>query len=67
MGSTLPTEVFSAFGAAAIGYFSSLPLTFAGGLLIGVAGALLDKYAATISWLARRTGEPAGSSCCSWC
>jgi YjbE family integral membrane protein len=26
--------VFSAFGAAAIGYFSSLPLTFAGGLFI---------------------------------
>ena len=36
--------------------FSSLPLTFAGGLLIGVAGAMLDKYAATISWLA---GVPA--------
>ena len=55
-GVALPTEVFSAFGAAAIGYFSSLPLTFAGGLLIGVAGAMLDKYAATISWLA---GVPA--------
>jgi ABC-type branched-subunit amino acid transport system ATPase component/branched-subunit amino acid ABC-type transport system permease component len=51
-GVALPTAVFSAFGAAAIGYFTSLPLTFAGGLLIGIAGALIDKYAATVSWLA---------------
>jgi len=52
-GVTLTIEVFSAFGAAAIGYFTSLPLTFAGGLLIGVAGALMDKYAATpsLGWL----------------
>jgi ABC-type branched-subunit amino acid transport system ATPase component/branched-subunit amino acid ABC-type transport system permease component len=55
-GVTLPIAVFSAFGAAAIGYFASLPLTFAGGLLIGIAGALIDKYAATISWL---SGIPA--------
>jgi ABC-type branched-subunit amino acid transport system ATPase component/branched-subunit amino acid ABC-type transport system permease component len=48
---TLTTLVFAAFGAAAIGYFSNLPLTFAGGLLIGVAGALVDKYSATISWI----------------
>jgi ABC-type branched-subunit amino acid transport system ATPase component/branched-subunit amino acid ABC-type transport system permease component len=50
-GVTLTTAVFAAFGAAAIGYFSNLPLTFAGGLLIGVAGALVDKYSATISWI----------------
>jgi ABC-type branched-subunit amino acid transport system ATPase component/branched-subunit amino acid ABC-type transport system permease component len=56
-GVTLPTAVFSAFGAAAIGYFSSLPLTFGGGLVIGIAGALLDKYAATIPGL---SGLPVG-------
>lgn len=49
--------VVQAFGAAAIGYFSSLPLTFVGGLFIGVAGALSTKYAASVSWL---SGLPAG-------
>jgi ABC-type branched-subunit amino acid transport system ATPase component/branched-subunit amino acid ABC-type transport system permease component len=43
--------VVQAFGAAAIGYFSSLPLTFAGGLFVGVASAIATKYAATVSWL----------------
>jgi ABC-type branched-subunit amino acid transport system ATPase component/branched-subunit amino acid ABC-type transport system permease component len=50
-GITLATAVFAAFGAAAIGYFTNLPLTFAGGLLVGIAGALMDKYSATISWI----------------
>ena len=50
-GVSLPTLVFGAFGAAAIGYFSSMPLTLVGGLLIGVAGALLDKFSGTISWV----------------
>jgi ABC-type branched-subunit amino acid transport system ATPase component/branched-subunit amino acid ABC-type transport system permease component len=50
-GVTLATVVFAAFGAAAIGLFTSLPMTFAGGLAIGIAGALVDKYAATISWI----------------
>ena len=50
-GVSLPTLVFAAFGAAAIGYFSSMPLTFAGGLLIGIGGALMDKFSATISWM----------------
>ena len=50
-GITLATVVFAAFGAAAIGFFTNLPLTFAGGLMIGVAGALADKYSATISWI----------------
>jgi ABC-type branched-subunit amino acid transport system ATPase component/branched-subunit amino acid ABC-type transport system permease component len=49
--------IVQAFGAAAIGYFSNLPLTFAGGLIIGVAGALATKYAASVSWL---TGLSAG-------
>jgi ABC-type branched-subunit amino acid transport system ATPase component/branched-subunit amino acid ABC-type transport system permease component len=47
----IATLVVYAFGAAAIGYFSSLPLTFAGGLLIGIAGSLATKYAVSVSWL----------------
>ncbi|MCX4092514.1 branched-chain amino acid ABC transporter permease/ATP-binding protein [Nocardia sp. alder85J] len=50
-GITLSTVVFAAFGAAAVGYFTNLPLTFAGGLVIGVAAAFIDKYAATIGWI----------------
>jgi ABC-type branched-subunit amino acid transport system ATPase component/branched-subunit amino acid ABC-type transport system permease component len=50
-GATLTTVVFAAFGAAAIGYFSNLPATFVGGLVVGIAGALVSKYAATISWV----------------
>jgi len=49
--------VVQAFGAAAIGYFSNLPLTFAGGLVIGIAGALATKYVVSVSWL---SGLPAG-------
>ncbi len=49
--------VVQAFGAAAVGYFSNLPLTFAGGLVIGVAGALASKYVVSISWL---SGLPVG-------
>ncbi|MEX5635371.1 ABC transporter permease subunit [Parafrankia sp. FMc2] len=36
--------VVAAFGAAAIGGFTSLTLTFAGGLLIGVLASLATKY-----------------------
>ncbi len=50
-GISLTVLVFAAFGAAAIGYFDNLPLTFAGGLIIGVATALFDKYAGTIDWV----------------
>jgi ABC-type branched-subunit amino acid transport system ATPase component/branched-subunit amino acid ABC-type transport system permease component len=50
-GTVLTTAVFAAFGAAAIGYFSNLPLTFIGGLIVGIAGALVDKYSATLSWV----------------
>jgi ABC-type branched-subunit amino acid transport system ATPase component/branched-subunit amino acid ABC-type transport system permease component len=50
-GATLTTAVFAAFGAAAIGYFTNLPLTFAGGLVVGVASALVDKYSATVTWV----------------
>jgi ABC-type branched-subunit amino acid transport system ATPase component/branched-subunit amino acid ABC-type transport system permease component len=38
--------VVQAFGAAAIGAFSSLPLTYVGGLVIGVAASLATKYTA---------------------
>jgi ABC-type branched-subunit amino acid transport system ATPase component/branched-subunit amino acid ABC-type transport system permease component len=43
--------VVQAFGAAAIGYFSSLPLTYLGGLALGIAGALATKYTSDVSWL----------------
>jgi ABC-type branched-subunit amino acid transport system ATPase component/ABC-type branched-subunit amino acid transport system permease subunit len=46
-----------AFGAAAIGYFSNLPLTYVGGLLLGIAGALATKYVVDVSWL---IGLPSG-------
>ncbi|MFI5045667.1 MAG: ATP-binding cassette domain-containing protein [Acidimicrobiia bacterium] len=50
-GVSLTLLVFAAFGAAAIGSFDNLPLTFAGGLLIGIATALVDKEAGTITWI----------------
>ena len=43
--------VVQAFGAAAIGYFSNLPLTYAGGIAIGVLGALATKYVVDVPWL----------------
>jgi len=43
--------VVQAFGAAAIGYFSSLPLTYLGGLFIGIAGAVSTKYVGQVPWL----------------
>ena len=43
--------VVQAFGGAAIGRFSSLPLTYAGGIVVGVAGAVSQKYAPTVDLL----------------
>jgi ABC-type branched-subunit amino acid transport system ATPase component/branched-subunit amino acid ABC-type transport system permease component len=43
--------VVQAFGAAAVGYFSNLPLTYAGGLAIGLLAGLSTKYISDISWL----------------
>src|SRR5262249_36052740 len=43
----LPLLVVQAFGAAAVGRFSSLPWTFGGGILLGVASSLMAKYVAT--------------------
>lgn len=37
--------VVQAFGAAAVGGFSSIPLTYVGGLVIGVASSIVTKYA----------------------
>ena len=48
--------VVQAFGAAAIGYFSSIPLTFLGGLLLGIGADLSTKYILDVSWL---SGLPA--------
>ena len=50
--SILTLLVVQAFGAAAIGAFSSIPLTYAGGLLIGVGAALATKYTAALPVLA---------------
>lgn len=36
--------VVQAFGAAAVGGFTSLPLTYAGGIVIGVATSIVTKY-----------------------
>jgi ABC-type branched-subunit amino acid transport system ATPase component/branched-subunit amino acid ABC-type transport system permease component len=54
LSSTLPLDpvqltllVVAAFGAAAIGAFSSLPITFAGGLAIGIAASVSTKYFTT--------------------
>ena len=43
--------VVQAFGAAAIGRFSNIPLTFAGALLIGILANLSSKYSINFSWL----------------
>jgi ABC-type branched-subunit amino acid transport system ATPase component/branched-subunit amino acid ABC-type transport system permease component len=42
--STLTSLVIQAFAAAAVGSFSSLPLTYAGGLLIGIAASVSEKF-----------------------
>jgi ABC-type branched-subunit amino acid transport system ATPase component/branched-subunit amino acid ABC-type transport system permease component len=41
---TLTFLVIQAFGAAAIGRFTSLPLTFVGGLALGIASSLCTKW-----------------------
>ena len=49
--------VVQAFGAAAIGRFSSLPLTYTGGLVIGIIASVVTKYVVTGS--AALAGLPA--------
>ena len=48
--------VVQAFGAAAVGSFRSIPLTYVGGLVVGVTAALSTKYVATVPVL---SGFPA--------
>jgi ABC-type branched-subunit amino acid transport system ATPase component/branched-subunit amino acid ABC-type transport system permease component len=48
----LTALVAQAFAAAAIGSFSSLPLTYVGGLVVGVGAAILTKYVGTNFYLA---------------
>jgi ABC-type branched-subunit amino acid transport system ATPase component/branched-subunit amino acid ABC-type transport system permease component len=55
--SDLDLLVLQAFGAAAIGGFSNLPLTYAGGLLIGVLSALCTKFVVDVPSLG---GLPGG-------
>ena len=44
--------VVQAFGAAAIGAFNSLPLTYLGGLVVGVGAAISRKYVGRLPFLA---------------
>jgi ABC-type branched-subunit amino acid transport system ATPase component/branched-subunit amino acid ABC-type transport system permease component len=44
--------IVQAFGAAAIGRFTSLPLTLAGGLAIGIGSSILTEYINSTSLLA---------------
>jgi ABC-type branched-subunit amino acid transport system ATPase component/branched-subunit amino acid ABC-type transport system permease component len=55
-GLILTQLVVQAFGAAAVGRLSSLPLTYVGGIAIGILAALGTDYS-TVSWLA---GLPSG-------
>jgi ABC-type branched-subunit amino acid transport system ATPase component/branched-subunit amino acid ABC-type transport system permease component len=43
--------VVQAFGAAAVGMFSSIPLTFAGGLLVGTVESLFTKWEVSYPWM----------------
>ena len=49
---TLTFIVVQAFGAAAIGGFTNIPLTFAGGVAIGVVASVSTKFAVHDAWLA---------------
>ncbi|WP_433461900.1 ABC transporter permease subunit [Spirillospora sp. CA-128828] len=43
--------VVTAFGAAAMGAFTNIPLTLLGGLALGVASDITKKYLVDVSWL----------------
>jgi len=49
-GITLTFMVVTAFGAAAIGAFTNIPLTYLGGMVIGLAQALCTKYISDGFW-----------------
>jgi ABC-type branched-subunit amino acid transport system ATPase component/branched-subunit amino acid ABC-type transport system permease component len=46
---TLSLLVVDSFGAAALGAFTSLPVTYLGGLLIGIAGSLIEEHLSSTS------------------
>jgi branched-subunit amino acid ABC-type transport system permease component len=48
---TLTLLVVQAFGAAAIGYFSNMWLTFLGGVVISIGADISTKYVLSVSWL----------------
>ena len=48
---TLTFIVVQAFGAAAIGGFTNIPLTYVGGLAIGVVASVSTRYAVYHAWL----------------
>ena len=43
--------VVQAFGAAAIGFFASIPLAYLGGIVIGVVSDVSKKYVLDVDWL----------------
>jgi branched-subunit amino acid ABC-type transport system permease component len=43
--------VVYSLGGAAIGMFTSIPMTYAGGIIVGILGSLATKYVASVSWL----------------
>lgn len=43
--------VVQAFGAAALGAFSSIPLTFGGAILLEIAANISQKYVVNVAWL----------------
>jgi len=49
--------VVEAFGAAAIGWFANIPLTYAGGVVLGIGASIATKYAIDHPLIA---GLPAG-------
>lgn len=50
-GIALTFLVVEALGAAALGGFSSIPLTFFGGLLLGIGSDITKNYVLDVSWL----------------
>jgi ABC-type branched-subunit amino acid transport system ATPase component/branched-subunit amino acid ABC-type transport system permease component len=49
--------VVQAFGAAAVGVFSNIPMTYIGGLIIGVGSAVSTKYVLNTEWLSGLPGS----------
>jgi ABC-type branched-subunit amino acid transport system ATPase component/branched-subunit amino acid ABC-type transport system permease component len=43
--------VLAAIGAGAFGAFSNIPMTYLGGLVIGVLASVSQKYVVSVSWL----------------